>query len=229
MLTLERSLQHFKLLSRARPQLVIGLAAGEELSVQNCSLDQMRLLAIECLAAIKHVEDELEKQEEEGISKLQRAQSKVFWLGMQEVGKQCHLDVCTPKQEGRAKERTACSCLLQSFPNSKKVRNDQGPLYLGWAAISDGIEEEDVRTIANANPAMVKKGIFSAKINVCHLAAMKRNPNLQIIQLFEVYFPFFAKTADDNDWLPIHFAARFSDSKNMIEYLFNAIHLPPRS
>jgi len=87
---------------------------------------------------------------------------------------------------------------------------------LHWAVISPNVELEDIRAIAASDLELVKQHSGNG-VNPCHLAVTQ--PSMQIIRCLEDFFPLFATSTPEYDELPIHFAARYSNDKHMIEYL----------
>ena len=92
------------------------------------------------------------------------------------------------------------------------------PLHL---AVSLPISRlEDIETLFTANPAAIKAGADeTSKLNPCHLAAMMKNPRMEIIQRLEMYYPRFGSSLDNYSNTSLHCAARHSNSAAMIREL----------
>ena len=110
--------------------------------------------------------------------------------------------------------------LLASFPDPAKATDGRGALGFHWSVISPDVELEDIRAIAASNIELAKQGSGGGwDVTPFHLIAMQRQPNLPLMRFLTRFAPHFAKTAASDGWLPIHYAARYSDDEHMIEYL----------
>jgi len=185
----------------------------------------VELLMFEAIAAMVHVQEGIRKRNGD-LQGLDLAKRRVIWRGAIEACNEGLRNAVTavPDDEDGEKgdrEETPCSKLLASFPDPAKATDGRGALGFHWSVISPGVELEDIRAIATSNIELVKQGSGDAGHDVTpfHLIAMQHQPNLPLMRFLERFAPHFAKTAAARGWLPIHYAARYSDDEHMIEYL----------
>ena len=184
--------------------------------------DVVELLMFEAIAAMVHVQEGIRKRNGD-LQGLDLAKRRVIWRGAIEACNEGLRDAITAvpddADEKGDREETPCSKLLASFPDPAKATDGRGALGFHWSVISPDVELEDIRAIASSNIELVKQGSGEEGYDVTpfHLIAMQRQPNLPLMRFLERFAPHFAKSAEVNGWLPIHYAAYYSDDKHMIE------------
>ena len=98
-------------------------------------------------------------------------------------------DISTTREEENEKA-SALDFMLECFPDDSK-RSDGRlwlPLHLAVSVPSSRLE--DIHTLFTANPAAIKAPADDMyKFNPCHLAAMMKNPRMEMIQRLQIYDP----------------------------------------
>ena len=199
--------------------------AGDAFTFADINPDVVELLMFEAIAAMVHVQEGIRKRNGD-LQGLDLAKRRVIWRGAIEACNEGLRNATTAipdKTNGEKgdREHTPCSMLLASFPDPAKATNGRGALGFHWSVISPDVELEDIRAIAASNIELAKQGSGDAGFNVTpfHLIAMQRQPNLPLMRFLTRFASHFAKTAASGGWLPIHYAACYSDDEHMIEYL----------
>lgn len=113
--------------------------------------------------------------------------------------------------------------LLRAFPNEQKATDGRGWLPLHWAAVTKNVDVKDVLKIAKSDPMATTKGcIQPMSANPGHLICAERNPNMDVVRCLFNFYPRMASTKDFCGDLPIHYAARYSSSIDVIRYLLQS-------
>eukprot|EP01034_Spumella_vulgaris_P034632 gene34632-42720_t len=82
---------------------------------------------------------------------------------------------------------------------------------------------KDVRSIARADPLATVKGFYQPiSANPGHLIAAVRHPNMEVVKCLYNFYPRMGSTKDNDGDLPLHYAARYSESIEMIQFLLMA-------
>lgn len=142
-----------------------------------------------------------------------KARANIFWGAVQTIA-EIGLDTNTSHMDMR---HPGAMHLLRAFPN------EQNPswLPLHWAAVTKNVDVRDVLKIARSDPmATLKGGPVSA--NPGHLICAERNPNMEVVRSLFNFYPRMASTKDNCGDLPIHYAARYTSSIEVIRYLLQA-------
>lgn len=115
------------------------------------------------------------------------------------------------------------SQLIRAFPNDVKATDGRGWLPLHWAAVCDHVTVDEVKSIAKADPLAAVRG-FNQPIsaNPGHLIAASRHPDMKVVKCLYDFFPRMAHTRDNEGDLPLHYATRYTQSVEMIQYLIQA-------
>ena len=202
-------------------------------SVQNCRTtiadDTMFMHILDCMGALSCIREDHKKNnsirngsgsnnEVGQASVLLSCKHRVFWQAVREIADQEAVLEDTPATE--EEKKSSFDFLLESFPDETKQSDGRMwlPLHL---AVSLSISRlEDIETLFTANPAAIKAGADeTSKLNPCHLAAMMKNPRMEIIQRLEMYYPRFGSSLDNYSNTPLHCAAKYSYSAAMIREL----------
>ena len=104
-----------------------------------------------------------------------------------------------------------------------------------WSAVAVAVassrrisaQQEDIHTLLVANPAVVKAPADDTnQLNSRHLAAMMKNPWIEIIQRLQVYAPGFGLSKDRFRNTPLRLAGRYLDARdvNRIDYATYTMH-----
>lgn len=171
-------------------------------------IDRMILHSLDCLGALSSV-----------VGNVETAKLKVFWNAVRTIS-EIGLDSLTGHID---KRHPGASHLIRAFPNESKVTDGRGWLPLHWAAVCDDITAEDIKIIGRADPLATVKGFnqpYSA--NPGHLIAAKRNPDMKVVKCLYDFYPRMAYSKDIQGDLPLHYAARYTNSIPLIQFLLQA-------
>lgn len=92
-----------------------------------------------------------------------------------------------------------------------------------WAAVTRNVNVKDVLKIARSDPMATTKGCNQPiSANPGHLICAERNPNMEVLRCLFNFYPRMASTKDNGGDLPIHYAARYSASIDVIRYLLQS-------
>ena len=102
--------------------------------------------------------------------------------------------------------------MLECFPGDKKRSDGRLLLPLHLAVSVSSSRLEDIHTLFTADPAAIKSNAYDEtnKLNPFHLAVMRKNPRMEIIEQLQIYFPGFGSSDSDQN-TPLHLAARYAD------------------
>jgi ankyrin repeat protein len=171
-------------------------------------IDKMILHTLDCLGALQCV-----------MGRYDTAKAKVFWEAVTTIS-EIGMDSVTGQMDRR---HPGASQLIRAFPNDAKATDGRGWLPMHWAAVCDNIDYEDVRTIAKADPLATVKGYNQPiSANPGHLIAAVRHPDMKVVKILYDFYPRMAYTRDNDGDLPLHYAARCTQSIEMIQYLLQA-------
>lgn len=207
----KRSLQLFRKMKFLKGAVTPNASSNNSVTADESiiDIDKMMLHTLDCLGALQSVLG----------SYNDRAKSTVFWGAVTTIAEIC-MDLISGKMETR---HPGASHLLRAFPNEAKATDGRGWLPLHWAAVIDDMDVNVVREIARADPLAIVKG-FNQPIsaNPGHLIAAVRNPNMEVVRCLYNFHPRMASSKDNDGDLPLHYAARYSDSIEMIQFLLQA-------
>lgn len=171
-------------------------------------IDKMMLHAMDCLGALQCV-----------MGRYDTSKAKVFWKAIDTIA-EIGMDSLTGHMD---KRHPGASQLIRAFPNDAKATDGRGWLPMHWAAVCDDIDHEDVRNIAKADPLSTVKGYNQPiSANPGHLIAAVRRPDMKVVKTLYDFYPRMAYTRDNDGDLPLHYAARCTESIEMIQYLLQA-------
>jgi ankyrin repeat protein len=179
-------------------------------SVDECQLDidKMILHVLDCLGALQCV-----------IGEYDATRAKVFWGAVATIA-----EIGIDQTVGHVDRRhPGGTHLLRSFPNEQigSERKDWLPLH--WAAVTDTVDVNDIRSIARADPLATMKGLNQPmNANPVHMIAAARHPNMEVVRCLHNFFPRMACSKDFDGDLPLHYAARYTESVEVIEFLLQA-------
>lgn len=171
-------------------------------------IDKMILHVLDCLGALQCV-----------MGQYDASRARIFWgavATIAEIGIDTTTGHCDKRHPGG-------SHLLRAFPNDQKANDGRGWLPLHWAAVIDNSSVKDVRHVARADPLATVKG-FNQPIsaNPGHLIAAVRHPRMEVVKCLYDFYPRMASSKDNEGDLPLHYAARYSESIEMIRFLLQA-------
>lgn len=171
-------------------------------------IDKMMLHCLDCLGALQCV-----------MGRYDTARANVFWGAIKTIAEigldagEGHMDMTHP----------GAIHLLRAFPNEQKATDGRGWLPLHWAAVTRNVNVKDVLKIAKADPMATTKGCNQPiSANPGHLICAERNPNMEVVRCLFNFYPRMASTKDSGGDLPIHYAARYSSSIDVIQYLLQS-------
>jgi ankyrin repeat protein len=179
-------------------------------SVDECPLDidKMILHVLDCLGSLQCVMGEYDP-----------SRAKVFWGAVATIA-EIGIDQATGHVDRR---HPGATHLLRAFPNEQKISDGRGWLPLHWAAVTDNVDVNDIRNIARADPLATVKGYNQPiSANPGHLIAAVRHPNMEVVRCLYNFYPRMACSKDNEGDLPLHYAARYSESVEMIQFLLQA-------
>jgi ankyrin repeat protein len=171
-------------------------------------IDKMMLHCLDCLGALQCV-----------MGNYDSARANVFWGAVQTIA-EIGLDTNTGHMDMR---HPGAMHLLRVFPNEQKATDGRGWLPLHWAAVTKGVDVKDVLKIARSDPMATTKGCYQPmSANPGHLICAERNPNMDVVRCLFNFYPRMASTKDNCGDLPIHYAARYTSSIEVIRYLLQS-------
>eukprot|EP01031_Cornospumella_fuschlensis_P028697 gene28697-34645_t len=171
-------------------------------------IDKMILHVLDCLGALQCV-----------MGQYDPSRARVFWGAVSTIA-EIGIDTTTGHVD---KRHPGASHLLRAFPNDQRASDGRGWLPLHWAAVIDQAEVNDVRNVAKADPLATVKGYsLPVSANPGHLIAAVRHPNMEVVRCLYDFYPRMAASKDFEGDLPLHYAARYSESVEMIQFLLQA-------
>ena len=193
--------------------------------------DAMFLHILDCIGALSCMREEQKKSfcrensssscnsNQEQASALLSCKHRVFWQAVREIADREAALKDIPATEEK-KKSSALDYLLEYFPDETKQSDSRLWLPLHFAVCLPRSRLEDIETLFTANPAAIKAGADEiSELNPFHLAAMTKNPRMEIIQRLRLYYLHGGSSLDSSSNTPLHLAARHSDSAAMIREL----------
>lgn len=195
----------FQLFRKLKFSSCASTAAGDE---ANLEIDKMILHVLDCLGALQCV-----------MGQYDSSRAKVFWGAVATIA-EIGIDQATGHVDRR---HPGATHLLRAFPNDLKATDGRGWLPLHWAAVTDNVDVNDVRNIARADPLATVKG-YNQPISATpgHLIAAVRHPRMEVVRCLYNFYPRMANAKDNDGDLPLHYAARYSESAEMMLFLLQA-------
>lgn len=171
-------------------------------------IDKMILHVLDCLGALQCV-----------MGQYDPSRARIFWGAVSTIA-EIGIDQATGHVD---KRHPGASHLLRAFPNEQKATDGRGWLPLHWAAATDNVDVKDILSIARADPLATVKGCNQPiSANPGHLIAAVRHPNMEVVRCLYNFYPRMANAKDNEGDLPLHYAARYSESTEMIQFLLQA-------
>eukprot|EP00599_Poterioochromonas_sp_BG-1_P005042 CAMPEP_0173148664 /NCGR_PEP_ID=MMETSP1105-20130129/9857_1 /TAXON_ID=2985 /ORGANISM="Ochromonas sp., Strain BG-1" /LENGTH=469 /DNA_ID=CAMNT_0014063367 /DNA_START=108 /DNA_END=1518 /DNA_ORIENTATION=- len=168
----------------------------------------MILHVLDCLGALQCV-----------MGQYDSSRARIFWGAVSTIA-EIGIDQATGHVD---KRHPGATHLLRAFPNEQKSTDGRGWLPLHWAAVTDNVDICDIRSIARADPLATVKGCNQPiSANPGHLIAAVRHPNMEVVRCLYNFYPRMASAKDNEGDLPLHYAARYSESTEMIQFLLQA-------
>jgi ankyrin repeat protein len=171
-------------------------------------IDKMILHVLDCLGALQCV-----------MGQYDASRARIFWGAVSTIA-----EIGIDQAIGHVDKRhPGATHLLRAFPNEQKAADGRGWLPLHWAAVTDNVEVKDILTVARADPLATVKGCNQPiSANPGHLIAAVRHPNMDVVRCLYNFYPRMANAKDNEGDLPLHYAARYSESTDMIQFLLQA-------
>mmetsp|Transcript_15635 Transcript_15635/g.34552 ORF Transcript_15635/g.34552 Transcript_15635/m.34552 type:complete len:547 (-) Transcript_15635:159-1799(-) len=171
-------------------------------------VDKMMLHCLDCLGALQCI-----------MGNYDTSRAKVFWGAVETIA-EIGIDAAKGQTDRRHPGATS---LLRAFPNEQKATDGRSWLPLHWAAVTDNVDREDVLKIARADPMATTQGCNQPiSANPGHLICAVRDPNMEVVRCLFNFYPRMASSKDQGGDLPIHYAARYSGSTDLMHYLLQA-------
>eukprot|EP01036_Dinobryon_divergens_P035994 gene35994-46761_t len=170
-------------------------------------------------------------------SKLEAAEQKLFWKTLGEIS------LLHGNEEDTSEEiNTALSTVLLSFPKNKSTGDEWLPLHFSLSL--KNIDLEITQALLTAQPQRTHIEIVATNLwllldyqwklddeydkhlaipalKPCHLAFMRKEPCPGLIDQLCAFDANFASTGASDGSLPLHIAARYSNSVDLIRELVN--------
>ena len=172
-------------------------------------IDKMMLHVLDCLGALQCV-----------MGRYDTSRASAFWGAIQtiaEIGLDSgcgHMDMRHP----------GAMHLLRAYPGDQKATDSRNWLPLHWAAVSLNSNVNDVLKIARSDPMAATKTAVQP-INGAtpgHLVCAVRNPDMKVVRCLFNFYPRLSNVKDNCGDLPIHYAARYCGSVEVIQYLLQS-------
>mmetsp|Transcript_29529 Transcript_29529/g.80780 ORF Transcript_29529/g.80780 Transcript_29529/m.80780 type:complete len:545 (+) Transcript_29529:94-1728(+) len=191
-----RSFQLFQKLGYSR---TIGPMGMDE---SHLDIDKMMIHCLDCLAALQCV-----------MGQYDPTRAEVYWGAIATIA-----EIGTDAALGHVDRRhPGASLLLRAFPMAGEMRSW---LPLHWAAVTDNIDPANIMKIAKADPLATTQGNNTRMAaNPGHLISAVRNPNIDAVRCLFNFYPRMASSKDAAGDTPIHYAARYTESVEMIKFL----------
>jgi ankyrin repeat protein len=195
----------FQLFRKMKFSNCASTTSGDEGQLE---IDKMILHVLDCLGALQCV-----------MGQYDASRAKVFWGAVATIA-----EIGVDQAIGHVDRRhPGASHLLRAFPNDLKATDGRGWLPLHWAAVTDDVDIEDVRNIARADPLATVKGCNQPiSATPGHLIAAVRHPRIEVVRCLYNFYPRMAMAKDSDGDEPLHYAARYSESIEMIQFLLQA-------
>eukprot|EP01035_Chromulina_nebulosa_P036970 gene36970-49882_t len=156
--------------------------------------DDMFMHILDCigsLSCIRAVQKTLGSRSIEVGHELISSKYRVFWQAIREIAdREITLEGISTEKTSSIPDITPLSVVLNCFPNSSKHSDGRTWLPLHFAVSLPTVDVVDVQALFAANPAAIKAHTSQFnKLNPCHLAAMMKNPRIDVIRQLQIYYP----------------------------------------
>ena len=209
---------------------ILSLSKSRELlaSAQNSVTEEdfMFMHILDCIGAVASLRENQKSSSSSSSNgdALLGSKYRVFWQSVREIVDQ---EIASESSDVRNMPRNEpLNVIMRSFPDDRKRSDGRMWLPLHFAVSLPHTSLADMRSIFNARPQAIKATADEAfKYNPCHLAAMTKNPRLEVVNLLKIFYPRFGSSLAFNGRTPLHLAAQFSNSAAMIRELVQ-VHPP---
>ena len=186
--------------------------------------DALYLHALEIIGAVSCV-----TKASESINSYTRdiddTKGRIFWKTIQEISHQQLVD---------EDETSSANKMLIAFPDQTKRTDGRMWLPLHFALSVPNIDIDDIqflfanqpKPIFTFTPIELKYSQREISVAPCHLPMMTETPNMALIEILAIFDRNFASILASNGSTPLHFAAEYSNSVELIKWL---IELNPQA
>ena len=158
--------------------------------------DHLFMHILDCIGALSCIKKNQKQKGDNSNTKsaaaLLASKHRVFWQTVREIAdREAALEDIAPEEvyNKSIQKNRSLDYVLECFPDNTKGSDGRMWLPLHWAVTLPAIHLSDIEIIFAANPAAIKAHSDQAsKRNPCHLAAMMKNPRLEIIRELQIYY-----------------------------------------
>ena len=150
-------------------------------------------------------------ENEQASAVLLSCKHRIFWQAVRVIAdREAALEDISDTKE----KASALDFMLDCFPDDSKRFDGRLWLPLHLAVSMPSSRLEDIHTLFTANPAAIKTPADEfSQLNPCNLAAMMKNPRMEIIGSYD---PVFGSSVGSDSNTALHLAARYADSAAMV-------------
>jgi hypothetical protein len=191
--------------------IVTALALMEE--------DMMRCLILNCLAALRVVQNQIERSKQNGseTNKHESVKRKVF----AEAISMMMTDECDKNQDQNS--------IVSAFPDDSKMTDERSWLPMHYAValtVENKISEEDVLILHAANPLAMHS--FSGKDNKgftpIHILCMQKRPSVSLVRKMCLRDPQAFVLCGQSGRSALHMVAQYSESLEVLQSVLQIDH-----
>jgi hypothetical protein len=208
----------------------------EKDDITNFDKDKMMSHILDCLSALKRVEELCDEDGTLGteVMTLNAVKGRIFRSAVNLI-----LDSALNKNKKPDLER-----ILQSFPDSGKLEDDRKWLSLHWSVLEDAnANQDDIEVLYTADPlALTRHHLKPENDNLQgyspgHLMAFQKNPKMSIVRFFDLHSPraFLLRSSSstsrvelNSDCYPVQIAAAHTESIEFLQFLLQVALITKR-
>ena len=177
------------------------------------NMDRMQCFVMEVIGGLLNLEYESRVNKKEPQLKM-----TIFWKSLQHIA--------NISLNGH-KDSYTISFFRDNFPDNTKDTDGKSWLPLHCAAMCPNIDVNEIQALSTSLIGENRKdGQWQDSKRTMrapyHLAAAVETPNIEVIHCLERFCPRMAFTACANGMLPLHYAAKYSNSVALVEELLQA-------
>jgi hypothetical protein len=176
------------------------------------SIDQVYLHIIEMMSCLPIVRQFPEENRE-----LAAAKNRIFWKTMKEIACQEERKLCA----GEEGFNIPLHKVREAFPDSTVRRDGRMwlPMHFAMSVPDVSVADIDLLHSASESGNMHRVATDLDKFTPAHLAVMRKDPDMALIRQLKVYDPSFGSCLSADMSTPLHVAAKFSNSVEVIQEL----------